>query len=292
MRTFLPSAGVLFSAVAWGLWWLPLRVLADYGLSGFMVNALLCVVGSLCLLPWAWRRRQRLRADWWHMLLAGGLFGGVIVLWNLALIWGEVVRVTLLFYLAPVWSTLMAMAVLRLVPSPLRLLTIAMALSGAGLVLGLSDGLPLPRELGDWLGLSAGVLFAVSTTAINLGSHIDGQDQTIMAIFVAAALSLLLLPVAGSMQDLEAMGPALPPAALIACAWLIPASWLLLWGARHLDPGRVALLLLLEVPTAAISANWIAGEALGWREIGGCLLIIGSGVLEALRELRLARRSG
>ena len=36
------------------------------------------------------------------LLVSGLLFGGVLATWNLALLWGEVARVTLLFYLSPV----------------------------------------------------------------------------------------------------------------------------------------------------------------------------------------------
>ncbi len=78
--------------------------------------------------------------------------------------------------------------------------------------------------------------------------------------------------------------------ALAALVWLLPCTWLLLWGARFLEPGRVALLLLLEVAVAAVSAALLAGEPFGLREASGCLLILAAGTVEALAELR-ARRS-
>ena len=55
-------------------------------------------------------------------------------------------------------------------------------------------------------------------------------------------------------------------AALAALAWLLPLTWLLLWGARFLEPGRVSLLLLVEVAVAALSAALLAGEPFGLRE--------------------------
>jgi drug/metabolite transporter (DMT)-like permease len=80
-------------------------------------------------------------------------------------------------------------------------------------------------------------------------------------------------------------------AALAALGWLLPVSWLLLWGARFLEPGRVSLLLLLEVAVAAISAALLAGEPFGLREGLGCLLILTAGALEGAAELRPARRA-
>ena len=79
-------------------------------------------------------------------------------------------------------------------------------------------------------------------------------------------------------------------AALAALAWLLPVTWLLLWGARFLEPGRVSLLLLLEVAVAAISAALLAGEPFGPREASGCLLILAAGALEGTAELRPADR--
>jgi hypothetical protein len=66
-------------------------------------------------------------------------------------------------------------------------------------------------------------------------------------------------------------------------------TWLLLWGARFLEPGRVSLLLLFEVAVAATSAALLAGEPFGPREALGCLLILGAGALEGFAELRAAR---
>ena len=70
----------------------------------------------------------------------------------------------------------------------------------------------------------------------------------------------------------------------------LPFTWLLLWGARFLEPGRVSLLLLLEVAVAAVSAALLAGEPFGPREAAGCLLILAAGTLEGAAALRPAGR--
>jgi len=286
---WLPAAAVALSAALWGLWWLPLRALAEAGLSGAAVNAALYGITSVVLLPWLWRRRRRIAAGGLLLLGAGGLFGAALVSWNLALILGEVVRVTLLFYLAPVWATLLALAVLREPVGGLRAVSVVLGLAGAMVLLGFAGGMPLPRSGGDWLGLAAGVLFALSVTLVRKGAAIEGFEQTLVAFASAALLSLALLLV---LPGARVVGPGvLAWAALAALAWLLPVTWLLLWGARFLEPGRVSLLLLFEVAVAAVSAALLAGEPFGPREAAGCLLILAAGALEGWAELRPGRRA-
>ena len=285
----LPATAVALSAALWGLWWLPLRALAEAGLTGAAVNAALYGIATAALLPLFWRRRRRLAAGGLLLLGTGGLFGAALVSWNLALILGEVVRVTLLFYLAPVWATLLALTVLGEGIGWLRVLAVALGLAGAVVLLGFAGGLPLPRSAGDWLGLAAGVLFAVSVTLVRKGETIAGLEQTLVSFATAAVLSLVLLTVAPHQTpDVDAV--VLAWAALAALAWLLPVTWLLLWGARFLEPGRVSLLLLLEVAVAAISAALLAGEPFGPREAAGCLLILAAGTLEGAAALRPAGR--
>ena len=273
----------------WGLWWLPLRALAEAGLTGLAVNAALYGIGSVVLLPWFWRRRRQLAAGGALLLAAGGLFGGALVAWNLALILGEVVRVTLLFYLAPVWATLLALAVLGEPVGRLRLLSVVLGLAGALVLLGFAAGsAPCRARSGDWLGLAAGLLFASSVTLVRKGETIGGLEQTLVSFATAALLSLFLM----TMEPLPvtAVAPVVFVwAALAALLWLLPVTWLLLWGARFLEPGRVSLLLLLEVVVAALSAALLAGEPFGLREAAGCILILAAGAVEAGAELRAGR---
>lgn len=284
----LPAAAVALSAALWGLWWLPLRALAEAGLTGPALNAALYGIASAALLPLFWRRRRRLVAGGLLLVGAGGLFGAALVSWNLALILGEVVRVTLLFYLAPVWATLLALAVLGERVGWLRVLSVALGLAGAVVLLGFDGGLPLPRSAGDWLGLAAGVLFALSVTLVRKGETVAGLEQTLVSFAAAALLSLALLATLRQ-QAFLVDAAVLAWAALAALAWLVPVTWLLLWGARFLEPGRVSLLLLLEVAVAAISAALLAGEPFGLREGLGCLLILAAGALEGIAELHPGR---
>ena len=132
------------------------------------------------------------------------------------------------------------------------------------------------------------MLFALSVTLVRKGEATAGLEQTLVAFAAAALLSLALL-VLMPHQSSTVEATVLVWAALAALVWLLPCTWLLLWGARFLEPGRVSLLLLLEVAVAALSAALLAGEPFGLREAAGCLLILSAGALEGSAELRPAR---
>jgi drug/metabolite transporter (DMT)-like permease len=223
----------------------------------------------------------------------GGCIGGVLVLWNVAVTIGDVVRVTLLFYLSPVWATLLAWGVLREPVGPLRGLSILAGLSGAAVVLGFpgETGLPLPHGLGDWLGLASGAIFAMALTLARMGTRRDAQgrevglggfEQSFVGFAVAAGGSLIFAALSPlPPPDGADIVSGVPLAALIALVWLLPQTVFLLWGAARFDPGRTAILMLLEVVAAAVSATLLAGDLLDGRDVLGCGLILFAGLLEA-----------
>ena len=263
--TLIPAVAVAGSAVMWGCWWWPLRLLDGMGLPGDWASLAIYVMATAVLAPVAWARRRHFRAGGLLLLGAGGLFGLMLVLWNRGVIIGDVLRVTLLFYLAPVWASLFARAVLRQPVPALRVVSIALGLAGAAVVLGgpESGGLPLPHGEGDWLGLAAGVLFAGSATIARFAGtptesgvrrQLGGFEQSFTSFAVGGAAAFLLAvlwPV--GMPDGGDLLVSLPVAAAVALLWLLPQTWLVLWGAGRLDPGRTTLLLLLEVVAAAVS---------------------------------------
>jgi drug/metabolite transporter (DMT)-like permease len=282
----LPALAVAGSALVWGLWLLPIRALDERGLPGGWASLAVYAVAAAVLVPFAWAQRARLRAGGWNLFWTGFLFGVVLVLWNHAVLVGEVVRVVLLFYLAPVWATLFALVLLNQRIGPARVLAIVLGLSGAAVVLGFEAGLPLPGSLGDWLGLLSGIIFALSVTVARKAPEASGLDRTFVSFACAALVAVPMALAAGPGPSGEAMAHALPLAAAIGLLWVLPGTWLLLWGAAHLDPGRVSILLMLEVIAASVSASLLTDEPFGGREAAGCVLILSAGLVEAAPDLR------
>jgi drug/metabolite transporter (DMT)-like permease len=270
---------VAVASVFWGLWWWPLRWVEGGGLGPLSTNFWLYAAAALACAPLVWRRRRAVAAAGASLPAAALLFGAAILSWNLALLEGEVVRVTLLFYLAPVWGTVLGWWVLGEPIGPRRLIALPLGLIGAAVLLG-GDGFPMPHGAGDWLGLGSGFLFAVSATVARR-ARVDGVAYTGLA-FVASAVMALGLALGfegGIAAPSFAMGGLIAAVSLI---WLVPTTFGLLWGSSKIDPGRLGLLMLLEVLAAAVSASFLTDEVFGLREGIGCALILGAGLLETV----------
>jgi drug/metabolite transporter (DMT)-like permease len=230
--TALPTLAVTASAVMWGL---------KSGLTGDWISLAVYTFGAVVLLPVALTRWKRLAAGGLDLLVIALCLGVALTAWNHAVLTGEVVRVVLLFYLCPVWATGFARIILKEPVSPVRGLSILLGLGGAAVVLGFEGGVPLPRAEGEWMAVFAGVLFALAATYARKAEGCTGFDKT-FATFAAAVpvalLFILVVPVGAAPtpgQFLDAL-PLLTGATVV---WLLPQTWLVLWGAERLDPGRV-----------------------------------------------------
>src|SRR5215470_2410612 len=169
--SFLQSDGMASLAVAvsgafWGLFWIPLRQLEHQGFAGNWTNVALYGAASLMLLPFLYLRGVPRRRDLARLLVIGIFSGLGFTLWNNALIYGAVVRVTLLFYLTPVWSTIAGVLLLRDSIGPLRGLSILFGMAGATMVMKFEGVFPVPREAAEWSALVSGVCFALATVYV------------------------------------------------------------------------------------------------------------------------------
>jgi len=284
------ALAIALSGAFWGLFWIPLRALEHQGFAGNWANVTLYAAASLVLLPFLYLQGRPRRRDLPQLIVIGIFSGLGFALWNNALIYGAVVRVTLLFYLTPVWSTVFGMIFLRDSIGPLRLLSILLGIGGASMVLKFEGIFPVPRDAAEWCALASGICFALATVYIRKSHDVGALEKTFANQAFAvpfALLFLIFLPAPG--PTAAAFFHALP-LILLACIWLVPVMLLIVWGSGRLDPGRVAILLLFEVLASAISAALLTDEPFGWREVTGCILILGAGLIEGLDQLRAAGR--
>lgn len=287
------SLAIALSGAVWGLWWLPLRMLEGQGLSGNWASVTVYAAATLVMLPLVLSRPRRSRRVLRDLVVLGLLSGLSFSMWNHALLFGDVVRVTLLFYLSPVWATALGVLLLRDRISPLRALSILFGLGGAMLVLDFRGFLPVPRNGAEWIALASGVVFALMAVYVRKTEQVTALDKTfasaLFSVPCALAFIYLLPGSAAAAPDAASILRALP-LILVACVWLAPVMFLILWGAGRVDPGRVAVLLLFEVLASALSAALLTDEPFGWREGLGCLLILGAGLVEGLDQLRSSAR--
>jgi len=267
---------LLNAALVWGLIWYPFRALAQQGVSGelatFVSYFLALVLGLLLFRP-AWREWRT--AGWWGVALtlcAGWTNLGYV----LAMLGGEVMRVLLLFYLAPLWTVLLSYLMLGERLNRYGYLIIALSLGGAVVMLWRQEhGLPLPQNLAEWIGLSAGLAFALTNVMVRRVQHLSLGFKSASVWFGTALLTLAALLYHGSLgAQLFAITPEawglMAAIALVLCA----TSYSVQYGLTHLPANQSILLFMFELVVAAVSSYFLASEAMGAQEIAGAVLIV------------------
>lgn len=276
----LAMASLLLSGLLWGTAWMPLKHFAGHGLNGLSVTVLTYGLAGVLALPWLWRRRAAWRAH--RVLLASmGLLGGLAnACFATAMMFGEVSRAMLLFYLVPVWGVLGGRLFFREVVSPPRALAVAMALTGAVLVLG---GpvllLQAPRPI-DVAALASGFFYTAQNLCARGASGAAVPDKTGLSFIGCAITAAVLLTLTG--EHLPAPGPAtLAALAGFTAVWLVAGVWTQLYGATHLEAGTMGVLVIFELLTAVVSAMVVGDERLDTAGWAGAALIVSAALIEA-----------
>lgn len=287
---------MMVAGLVWGVFWIPLRALDEAGISGVWAVVVFYALPSMLLMPLIILRRHRLIRGGIRLHLAALLAGTALVLYSGSLIFTEVVRALLFFYITPIWSSLLARIVLAERITPERWATIGLASVGLATILRLDQGFDIALNLGDWMGLGSGVIWAFAAVTLRSGPSDQGIDYTILYFLWGsiAAFALALLPstgsgVAFSLDGLFAVLPWIIPVMLFL---VIPSSFVIMWGAAIISPGLVPLLFMTEISAGTITAGLWANEPFGSREIAGVVLITAAGIFEPLRGLIQERRSG
>jgi drug/metabolite transporter (DMT)-like permease len=156
---FIASGIVLLTGVFWGVYWVPVRMLADLGLDGAWGTGAIALAAMLFLLPSLWGR-ARVFADTGAVgVLSVALGGAAFALYSIGFLYGKVALVVLLWFFSPVWSVLIARYVLGWQVPRLRLVAIAVGLVGLFIMLGGDGALPVPRSLGEWMAFVGGLIW-------------------------------------------------------------------------------------------------------------------------------------
>ena len=273
----LPALGLLAGASLWGIVWYPYRVLAQVGIDGiwstFFTYGLALVVG-VAAFP---RHAAILRRIPPLALLMGLAIGWSNLAYVLAVLEGEVMRVLLLFYLAPLWTVPIARIVLGERLDRRGMAVMALAFAGAMTMLWHPElGVPWPASRAEWLGLVAGLLFALGNVLVRRLDTMTDPEKSIViwaGVSVAAFIHLPGSAVGGAL----AWTLALEQAALIGTLGLalLVMSLALQYGLSRLPANRAIVILLFELVVAAIAANLLAGEVPGMQDwIGGVLIVL------------------
>ena len=158
---------VMFGAASlWGLYWLPVRALAEMGIDGVWPVALMNLFPALYLTPFMLtlliRPDSGVREAFWSGLSVGIGFA----FYTFAMLETTIVRATLLFYLTPIWSTLLGIFILSEPFTRTRAIAISVGLLGCFILLSPDQTASVALNIGDLYGLLAGGFWAIGATCI------------------------------------------------------------------------------------------------------------------------------
>jgi len=287
----VPSVVLAVGAALWGLYWIPVRGIEQAGVPAFWTGPVIFGASALLFIPLMLVRYRQFAAHWRHSLIPGLLAGSAFALYIASLNLTDVVRAILLFYMSPLWSTLLGILVLKERLTGNRVLALLLAFCGLYIVLVVESGLPVPRNTGDWFALMSGLCWSIATVKL----FQDGARYIIekVTIFVCFALLMSLLLVVWNQGNLGGM----PTLASLQVGWywiaivalmMLPITYMTIWPATLLSPGRVGMLLMAEVLVGVASAAMLTDEQFGPRELIGAVLIISAGIVEVMRPQKIA----
>lgn len=282
-QVFAASVAIVLGGALWGLFWVPIRALSGFALEGPWAGAVLYVATGAVLCPLLIARGRHLLRRWAPLAAAGLLTGAAFSFYSTSLLTTDVVRAIVLFYLTPVWGTLLGVAFLGERFTRRRLAALLLGVAGLLVMLGVGRETPLPRNLGDWMALASGLLWAAGSLQLYRMGSASASDQLLAFVFgsvaVTAATILLFGEAVAPTPALSDLAAAAPWALLVAL-YVAPMLFLTVWPATVLTPGRVGLLLMSDVVVGVASAAAFSGEPFGARELIATLFIVAAGVVE------------
>jgi len=275
LQRTLAISSLVYAASLWGLVWYPYRLLGEAGVGG-IASSFFTYATPLLLIGWLHARALREARGRWPWLAALGLAAGWTNLaYVLAVLEGEVVRVLLLFYLSPLWTVLFARFLLHEKLNRAGWAVMALAAGGALAMLWQPGEWPLPANRAEWLGLSAGVMFAASNV---ISRHLDGVAEVAKSVSVWAGVMVLTV-----------VALAFRPAELDFVAHAATTTWLLLagvgiaigsmtyavqYGLARVPANQAIVIFLFELVVAAVAAYFLSDERMGMQEWIGAAMIV------------------
>jgi drug/metabolite transporter (DMT)-like permease len=280
---FKIAIALAISAGAWGIYWLPQRILEEGGLTGGWGTIAQMIIGVILLLPIAIWRKVKGKTTGLEIPLTGFLIGGGFICYALSFLLTDVVRALILFYMTPIWTSIFEILFLKKRPGLERVLTLSLALGGLWIVFSKQTIIPLPENSGDWLALAGGALFSAGLVRLEL-IKTDGVFPIIFSFFFFGSIFNI---VAGFLLK-EYLGPVPPIEAFVSMAlfliiisvfYFIPTGIVIFWSPSKLGAGLCSILFLSEIVVGVITSSILTNEPFGWREITGSTLIVVGGVL-------------
>jgi drug/metabolite transporter (DMT)-like permease len=278
---------LLVTTVSWGLNWPVIKFLLSV-LPPFSVRVLAGVLGVATGFALALWRRERLMpppGQWGRLTLSALLnFSSFMVSSTMALIWLKASEAVVIAYTLPIWASLLAWPVLGERPTALRLVALALGLSG---VVVMMSGQPLEA---NWAKLP-GVIFAFTGSILFAFGAVTSKRRPVamppvagVAWQVGIGSAPALIPAAFEHPDWSAAGPVAWSSLLYLGTIPIVVAYLAWFRALKLLPASTAAIGTLLVPVVGVlSSVLLLGDPFGPRQIAGMALTLAGVGLAANR---------
>jgi drug/metabolite transporter (DMT)-like permease len=286
LQRTLAISSLVYAATLWGVMWYPYRLLDDAGVGGVASSFFTYAVPLLALGWLHGSELHRARSRWMWLAALGLAAGWTNLAYVLAMLQGEVVRVLLLFFLSPLWTVVFARILLHEKLNRAGWAVMGLAAGGAMVMLWQPDGdLPLPANRGEWLALSAGMMFAVANV---ISRHLAGVTEGAKSVSIWSGV--VVLTVAGLW---------LYPAELDFIEYAEWSAWLLLlgvgiaigsmtyavqYGLARVPANQAIVIFLFELVVAAVAAYFLSLERMGLQEWVGAIMIITASLFSGRME--------
>jgi drug/metabolite transporter (DMT)-like permease len=283
LKAFVPVFSLLGASVLWGLTWLPLKHFGEQRVEGAVVTLFAHGSVGLITLPMLVSRFASYRHRLWEMAVLF-FFGGLAnISFASAIVAGDVMRVMVLFYLLPAWGVLGGRFLLGERIDRHRALSLAFALGGALLVLGGPAVFSAPPSFIDFLAVVSG--FALATNNVVFRKLDDVRISTKVVAMFGGSLAWALAVVVFGFSPIPSGVDTVVWAEVVVfgLVWILLATAGTLYGVHHMEAGRAAVLIIMELVTAVVSAAVIQRSLPDPMACVGGVLILLSALLEGLR---------
>jgi drug/metabolite transporter (DMT)-like permease len=232
--------------------------------------------------------RRLTRRDWLILALSGLMFTGDLVAWHTSIRTTGVANATFLGNLAPLVVTLGAWLLFHERITLGFVLGLAIALGGAGLLMGASAFTGSGDLLGDALGVVTALFYGAYLLTIK---QLRGGLPTGQVMLISSAFSCV-----GLLAASVVLGEGLLPATLYGWGMLVGIALvsqaggqsLIALAMRHLPASLASAIMLTNPVISALLAWVILGQSLKPLQGLGCAVVLG-GIALAQRLGRAAR---
>jgi drug/metabolite transporter (DMT)-like permease len=231
-------------------------------------------------------QRDRLPSRGVRMAILGGIFFGMdLLLWATGITLGNATNPTLMANTAPLWVGLGAWLIFGERQSGIFWIGLALAMTGAMIVLGQDLTTTVEFGLGTFFGLLAAVFYGAYYLVTQQGRL--SLDTLSYFWITAGSSTLLLLSITViARQPLTGYDPFTILSFLASGIFVQVLGWLALnYAQGYLPASIVAPTLLIQPVLTAFFAYWLLGETFTiWHILGGATVLIGIYIIHRSRQ--------